>query len=100
MNYILKNKIAVLEPDLMKWAKAFEEIDRIVAKTNVADSIVSTVFLGIDHNYSSLGEPVLFETMIFGGDHDEYMERCCTWDEAEKQHEKAVNMLKSEIQIH
>src|SRR5215471_17514474 len=26
---------------------------------------VSTVFLGLDHNYSGVGPPIVFETMIF-----------------------------------
>jgi len=31
---------------------------------------VSTVFLGIDHNWSRSGDPILFETMVFGLDDD------------------------------
>lgn len=35
---------------------------------------VSTVFLGLDH-FGRVGEPVLWETMIFGGAHDGYQAR-------------------------
>lgn len=49
---------------------------------------VSTVFLSIDHAYDG-GLPVLFETMIFGGEHDEYQERYHTWEEAEYGHKRA-----------
>ena len=35
------------------------------------------------------GPPILFETMIFGGPEDQYTDRCSTWDEAVKMHEKA-----------
>ena len=47
--------------------------------------MVSTVFLGLDHAFDG-GTPLLFETMIFGGEHDEYQERYATWDEAEAGH--------------
>jgi hypothetical protein len=43
---------------------------------------VSTVFLGIDHNFSCQGPPVLFETMIFGGELDGRQVRYCARDEA------------------
>jgi hypothetical protein len=52
---------------------------------------VSTVFLGIDHGYHS-SEPVLFETMIFGGKHNEWMQRYCTWEEAELGHQEACDL--------
>ena len=31
---------------------------------------VSTIFLGINHNYSGNGDPVLFETIVFYGAND------------------------------
>lgn len=47
---------------------------------------VSTVFLGIDHNFLRKGPPVLFETMVFGpsmrDDPFDIMRRYHTWDEA------------------
>lgn len=50
---------------------------------------VSTVFLSLDHNWGD-GPPILFETMIFGGEHDGYQERYRTWEEAEEGHEIAL----------
>lgn len=35
------------------------------------------------------GPPILFETMIFGGEHDQYQERCSTWEQARKAHPDA-----------
>jgi hypothetical protein len=49
---------------------------------------VSTVFLGLDHAWGK-GPPMLFETMIFGGEHDQYQERCSTWEQAEEMHRRA-----------
>jgi hypothetical protein len=31
--------------------------------------------------------------MIFGGDHDGYCERYCTWEEAEAGHQKAIELV-------
>jgi len=55
---------------------------------------VSTVFLGIDHSHRPDGEPVLFETMIFGGPLDQEMRRYHTWEEAEKGHAEMVRLAK------
>jgi hypothetical protein len=36
--------------------------------------------------------------MIFGGDHDDYQERCSTWAEALEMHEQAVKLVRGESQ--
>lgn len=64
--YTLKGDIAVPEPDLMRWARWIE--DRRNARvdyTRIGSFFVSTVFLGLDHNYTGLGPPVFWETMVF-----------------------------------
>jgi hypothetical protein len=91
--YILGKDHKLIETNLMAWAKFFESPDRIVKQENIGDVRVSTVFLGIDHNFSE-GEPLLFETMIFDGKHDGYQDRCTTWEQAEKMHQKAVDLVK------
>lgn len=55
------------------------------------DVTVSTVFLGLDHGYN--GQVLLFETMIFGGEHDGYQERYTTWEEAVSGHKIACDMV-------
>lgn len=49
---------------------------------------LSTVFLGIDHNFDlDSATPILFESMIFGGNElDQSMDRYPTWEEAAKGH--------------
>ena len=57
---------------------------------------ISTVWLGLDHDFNDGKEPLLFETMIFPqGDigSEEYCDRYSTWEEAEKGHEKAKQWL-------
>ena len=77
--------------DLMTWGRWFEKADkaRIVKQEKTGDVEVSTVFIGIDHQWGK-GPPLLFETMIFGGPHDQYQERYSTWEEAELGHALAV----------
>lgn len=105
MNYILDGHKVVEEPDIIKWAKWFEGGNRIVDKTTADVSLhgvkigqvrISTVFLGIDHSFD--GEvPLLFETMVFGGKLDEEMDRCGTWEAAEKMHELMCERVKGSV---
>lgn len=91
--YILEGHEVIECTDLMKWAKWIENADRNVAKTTISPDVkVSTVFLGLNHNYGD-GEPLLFETMVFGGEHDEEMERYSTWEQAEIGHKIWVDKL-------
>ncbi len=89
--YILDGK-NVKSASLEEWAKWFETAERHVAKTTINDNVnVSTVFLGLDHSFGD-GPPLLFETMIFGGKHDQYQERFETWEQAETGHQVAVEL--------
>ena len=92
--YILKGKKAVPVEDVLEWARWFETANRRVAKDNIGEASISTVFLGIDHNFFG-GKPLLFETMIFGGKHNDYQDRYHTWEEAEAGHKKAVDLVKA-----
>lgn len=66
-----------------------------IAKDTVGDAVVSTVFLSHDHNFTGIGPPILWETMIFGGPHDEYQERYHTETTARLRHVDIVKRLKS-----
>lgn len=78
-----------VEAELFEWANWFERNNRTVAKTDVGEVRVSTVFLGLDHNWGE-GPPLIFETMVFGGEFDEWQERYSTWDQAVAGHEEMV----------
>lgn len=91
--YALVDRVPVPldEDDILAWGAAFNSPDRRVAETEVSPEVrVSTVFLGLDHSFSSDGPPILFETMIFGGALDGYQRRSATWGEAETEHAIAV----------
>lgn len=81
---------------LLEWGRWFDDINnRRVAETFVGDVHISTVFLGIDHRFGD-GPPLWFETMIFGGEHDEFQDRYSTLDEARSGHNRAVAMVQGE----
>jgi hypothetical protein len=87
--YVLQGRTPVVEPDLDTWAQWLETADRKVAddfdeRTGIR---ISTVFLGLDHNHSQQGPPLLFETMVFGGLLDGETERYATWEDAERGHQ-------------
>lgn len=71
------------------------DVGHRVARDEIGVTIVSTVFLGLDHRHFGDGPPVLFETMIFGGPHDEWQKRACTWDEAEATHAAALDLVRA-----
>jgi hypothetical protein len=78
---------------VLNWAMGLEHGNRRVARTEVADGYVSTVFMGINHNFG-MGAPQLFETMVFRNGHDEVSYRCTTYAQAEELHRTAVETLK------
>ncbi len=90
--YILEGKTAKPVDEATVWARWYETADRTVKKTELPDGSISTVFLGINHAFGG-GEPILFETMIFGGEHDGFQARYSTWEEAEVGHQKAIELI-------
>jgi len=104
--YILKGKKVVTVKDVLVWGKWFQENDRRVAETTIGRYWVSTVFLGIDCNFSMRGKPLVFETMVFDREskkkyklgekeiesigEEADVDRYSTWEEAETGHKKMV----------
>lgn len=65
---------------------------KAVKQENIGDIFISTVFLGLDHAWNS-DVPVLWETMIFGGEHDQYQERYTSHEDALEGHELALTLI-------
>ena len=80
---------------IQNFEEANKDSERILAKTKVGKDEVSTVFLGLDHNFDPNDKPILFETMIFPK--CEYCERYHTFEEAWKGHKRVVAALKKEL---
>jgi hypothetical protein len=52
--------------DVLEWGRDFENVDRHVGSTKLWwGGWVSTVWLGLDHQFSPGGPPLIFETMVF-----------------------------------
>jgi hypothetical protein len=96
--YKLQDKQPVRCNTVAEWAQWFESANCGVRlnKINLDNEwiTVSTVFLGIDYAVLYTDKkPLLFETMIFGGEWDGRTFRCSTWEEAELQHDAAIQLL-------
>lgn len=88
--YVLVGQTPVPTDDPVYWAASFGIDDRRVALWSFGPLRVSTVFLGLDHNWTEQGPPLIFETMAFLGSASLWQTRCSTWMEAEAQHNRAV----------
>ncbi len=77
-----------------EWLEANPE-RKAVKQENVGIILVSTVFLGLDHAWNS-DIPVLWETMIFGGEHDQYQERYTSHEDALEGHKTALTLITKE----
>ena len=102
MYYILDENHEVKPTmNVKEFAESFENFKRRVVKNDYLenDVRVSTVFLGLDYDFTWRSitvinpKPLVFETLIFGGENDGYQKRYSTWDEAIKGHEAAVNLV-------
>jgi len=82
------------EPDLLMWAQWLGTGDnQVVAREQVGHVRVSTVFLGLDHNWIG-GEPLLWETRVFGGKLDGECERYSTRADAVAGHALMVQRVR------
>jgi uncharacterized membrane protein YgcG len=92
--YILDNDHKPVSTNVLDAARWMEEDpnNKVVKQEEVNDTFVSTVFLGLDHSWNS-DIPVLWETMIFGGEHDQYQDRYCSYEDALEGHQRAVNLI-------
>ena len=79
---------------------------KITKQDRLNDDVrVSTVFLCMDHGrlFDDDGQPienpvpVLWETMIFGGEHDQYQERYTSHEDALAGHQRALDLANSSL---
>jgi hypothetical protein len=68
---------------------------KAVKQEHIGDAFISTVFLGLDHAWDS-EIPVLWETMIFGGEHDQYQDRYTSYEDALEGHQTALTLITKE----
>jgi hypothetical protein len=76
-----------------EWARRMETLEyKRVAMDTVGTKRISTVWLGLNHNYFDNGLPLIFETMVFEGEswEDEECVRYSTEAEAIEGHRQMV----------
>lgn len=98
--YILDGRIIKRCNTLTEWALWMETADRRVALDAIGDIVISTVFLGVDHNFYGDGDPLLFETLVFmpGGEQNE-MFRYFTWEEAQAGHQEMLEAVRQQTTL-
>jgi hypothetical protein len=96
------------------WILMEDQYYKRVALTEIGPYVVSTVWLGLDHNFGFDGPPLIFETMVFTtsawhedrpyddpereGLLDIDCRRYPTLEEAETGHEEMVTLVKATLQ--
>lgn len=89
-NWILEGRVPRECRNSAEVVKAWSTLGNHIRGNVVGGVSVSTVFLILDHNYFD-GPPVLFETMVFGGEDDQYQARYCTYEEAVLGHRETLH---------
>lgn len=91
--------VAVSITEAAQWMEDNPE-RKAVKQDHIDDIFVSTVFLGLDHSWNNKGNNkglILWETVIFGGEHDQsYQERYSSYEDALEGHQKAIDLIKKE----
>jgi hypothetical protein len=79
---------------LGRWIQLFEFSDRHVGDTYIKREDkhyrVSTIWLGLDHNFTGEGPPIIFETMVFTPDGEEGQYRYPNLESARLGHKAIV----------
>jgi hypothetical protein len=105
MYFVLLPNRMIAEVGMKEWAEWYQDAERTVAQTETELHLISTVFLGINHQFSFRGPPLLFETMVFAKDGNESSafdgecRRYSSWDDAEAGHKTVTRrVLKAEAE--
>jgi hypothetical protein len=86
------------EPDVVAWSQWIRTADRVIVQTAVPNETtggqvkVLTVFIGLDHQFSE-GPPILFETVVDGGERGKIIGRYSTIEEARRGHAEIVESI-------
>lgn len=103
MHYLLDENKKPYPVSIEESFKLYDDPDMKIVKSEYLyldneNVRVSTVFLGYNAAYEfGADKPLFFETMVFGGDYDDYMVRYETYQEAVNGHNEIVNKIKSKL---
>ena len=96
--YKLVNKVPV-ECSLMDWVISFVK-DKRIDFTELGLFKVSTIFLGIDHNFSGDGPPLLYETAVIDKNDNVVYRKCHeTLEQAKNGHWQIIENIKKSGEV-
>lgn len=84
------NVVEVDDPN--EWARWHRSNHISVGNSCIGDSLITTNFVG-RAEWTKSGPPLLFHTIITGGDHHGYKKSCATMAEAIEQHRKTIMIV-------
>lgn len=83
---------------LMEYGRLFSNLQyRVLYHHRFKNFLLSTVWLGINHNFSMRGPPVIFETMVFFNGMGGPMWRYSTEGEARRHHMTILRVMQGVI---
>lgn len=98
--------VTPIETSVHEWALTFDPADpdasvwqRQIAHDTVGNVDVSTVFIGIDYSFGRDATPRCWETMIFGGENDNWQRRYNSHADALVGHRQALRYVKRGLPI-
>ena len=92
VHYTLADGIPVPCADPVEWVRWYIDADRQLEHTQIEGASISTVFLGLDVGMGGQ-PPVLWETMVSGGEFDGRKWRYTSASKAGKGHTQVVEAL-------
>ena len=95
--YILEN-MKIKPVGVLDWAKWYEKNKQTIETTTIGDIQITTEFVGIDDSVFEIDSPLLFETVILGGDMNGWVCQYSTLAEAKSGHFDAVDDVKRRIE--
>ena len=80
--------------DFLTWSRWCDTHDIWIDVDRIRPVYVHTMFAGFDPDFTGEGQPLLYETRVYGGGLDEIMDRYPTWNEASRGHFAAVLLVR------
>ena len=94
--YILDENGNPKAVDAVTWADSLEKADRKLAQDSIGSLRVSTVFLGVDLNFSDKGPPILWETKVSDlPDDEEVVEQYSSRADALEGHKRICDEMRA-----
>lgn len=95
--YILdENQQPIAPTTLEQWSKWRKDDNNLQVDLSIFYwGKVSTIFLGKDYSNFPNQKPQLFETMVFGGEHNGQFRRYSTWEQAVQGHKEVCMLVKA-----